>query len=228
VTMSWKRALPLLYAATVGAFALFLWWYVPPLDESEPPPPARPHTAFDFQENDAIPFLYQAAVQPPEEGVKLLLHSSAILRYDTAREIERAAAPDDPLAKTHLGDPALEAAIDRKIDELIRTKLETKELVTSAILPITPIEPEIPINAIYATRDHRARFAAIALFFPPGVPITAETVPMVHGRPTSQTHDEFRYETRTKSYTSTIVFKVGLNGVCTSVTVSVERHLKKG
>ncbi len=189
-----------------------------------------------FDWRDTVPVLYRATDLPPEEAVKLLFQESPDLRTYIAIELQAnctsqstpGTQPQNPICNAKLGDPILEAAITKKIDEIVTTRTDSQGTMTS--LDYTLSHQPYPFTWIVAMKSHTNPYASLTLDLPDGNGTTISQIESKYGAPDDTTVDAdsftlITYRADTANYKAKCVFRMDPNsGEARRVTITVERH----
>jgi hypothetical protein len=184
--------------------------------------------------SDAIPFLYQATLLSPKEGVSLMLQSAVQVRTYAAIQLQRAAGrageEGSAIYNAKLGDPVLEAAINKQITDTVSQRTDSHGSITSVDYPMT--QQPYPFIAIMALRSNTEAYASLVYELSQGGGYTAAQVENKYGVPPETTVDpeSFRlltYPTVTDDYFAKIAFRVesGTEEV-RRITVTMQRRIR--
>jgi hypothetical protein len=208
-----------LIMVTFCLVGLFVWWHSKPrpFEEAEAPAPMVIDYGKSFDWRDAITPLYRAAALPADEAVKLLLQNTVDLRTNVAiallTERRSGESNTEPIYHAKLGDPALEAAITQKIDDLVRQRLQSHGDMTSVDCWL---RQPFPYSAIIALKSHTEPYASLVFEMSEGSALTENGIAMKYGPPQNRAIDEgsfsvTTYQVETKSYVAKAAFQAEPN-----------------
>jgi hypothetical protein len=185
-------------------------------------------SADDFDWRDMLPYLYEAASMPPEQGLKDLLENSRVLRAYVAGDIQARCNQREQMCGAKLSSSALQAEITKDIDEIVQESLFTRRKVIRVDYALT--QRPFPFTAIVALKTTNHRDAYLVLDFA-DESYTATEVQKKYGAPYDVTLFEWftvhKYRLERPTYVAKAAFTVNpIDGYVHRVAVSLKRKDK--
>ncbi len=199
-------------------------------NESDRPPisQAKVTSADDFDWRDMLPYLYEAASMPPEQGLKELLENSRVLRAYVAGDVQAHCSDRAQACGAKLSSSALQAEVTKDIDEIVQESLFSKRKVIRVDYALT--ERPFPFTEIVALKTTNHRDAYLVLDFA-DESYTATQVQKKYGAPYDVTLFEWytmhKYKVEMPTYVAKAAFTVNpIDGYVHRVAVSLKRKDK--
>jgi hypothetical protein len=191
--------------------------------------PAAPaaFSADDFDWREMVPYLFDAAALPGEQGIQAVLENSKVLRIYVANEVRTECSPHkDPCAAT-VDSSTLDKAVSKRIDEIVQEGMVHRHKAAFVDYQLT--RQPFPFSEIAAVKSEKNRETYITLSFSDRG-YTAADVQAKYGVPYDtdivQWYSVFKYRLDNPHYTSKAVFEIDpVDGAVVKVAVSVK--LKK-
>jgi hypothetical protein len=197
-------------------------------DANHPPAPAQPaFSADDFDWRDMVPYLFDAAALPGEQGIQAVLENSKVLRVYVANEVRTECSPHkDPCAAT-IDSSTLDKDVSKRIDEIVQEGMVHRHKL--AIVDYKLTRQPFPFSEIAAVKSEKNPETYLTLSLA-GRNYTAADVQAKYGVPYDtdvvQWYSVFKYRLDSPHYTSKAVFEIDpVDGAVIKVAVSVK--LKK-
>ena len=194
------------------------------------PPAATAPTAFsadDFDWRDMVPYLFDAAALPGEQGIQAVLENSKVLRAYVANEVRTECSPhQNPCAAT-AHSSTLDKEVSKRIDEIVQEGMVHRHKVAFVDYKLT--RQPFPFSEIAAVKSERNPETYLTLSLA-GRSYTAADVQAKYGVPYDtdvvQWYSVFKYRLDSAHYASRAVFEIDpVDGAVIKVVVSVK--LKK-
>jgi hypothetical protein len=182
-------------------------------------------SAEDFDWRDMLPYLYEAAALPPEQGLKAVLENSRVLRAYLADDVQAHCTARVQRCGTGLDDSALQAEVTREIDAIVQEDLFSKHHVVRVDYPLT--RRPFPFTDIVALKTTQHRDAYLVLDFADDS-YTAVQVQAKYGAPDDTTvfqwFSMYKYRLETNSYMAKVAFTINpVDGEVHRVAISLKR-----
>jgi hypothetical protein len=197
-------------------------------DANRPPAPTQPaFSADDFDWRDMLPYLFDAAALPGEQGLQAVLENSKVLRIYVANEVRTECSPHkDPCAAT-IDSSTLDKDVSKRIDEIVQEGMVHRHKL--AIVDYKLTRQPFPFSEIAAVKSEKNPETYLTLSLA-GRNYTAADVQAKYGVPYDtdvvQWYSVFKYRLDSPHYTSKAVFEIDpVDGAVIKVAVSVK--LKK-
>jgi hypothetical protein len=198
-------------------------------DANHPPgPTAQPaFSADDFDWREMVPYLFDAAALPGEQGLQAVLENSKVLRVYVANEVRTECSPHTPPCAATIDSSALDKEVSKRIDEIVQEGMVHRHKL--AIVDYKLTRQPFPFSEIAAVKSEKNPETYITLSFV-GRSYTAADVQAKYGAPYDtdvvQWYSVFKYRLDNPHYTSKAVFEIDpVDGAVIKVAVSVK--LKK-
>jgi hypothetical protein len=199
------------------------------VDANHPPGPAAQaaFSADDFDWRDMVPYLFDAAALPGEQGIQAVLENSKVLRVYVANEVRTECSPHkDPCAAT-IDSSTLDKDVSKRIDEIVQEGMVHRHKL--AIVDYKLTRQPFPFSEIAAVKSEKNPETYLTLSLA-GRNYTAADVQAKYGVPYDtdvvQWYSVFKYRLDSPHYTSKAVFEIDpVDGAVIKVAVSVK--LKK-
>jgi hypothetical protein len=195
---------------------------------NHPPGPAPAvFSAEDFDWRDMVPYLFDAAALPGEQGIQAVLENSKVLRVYVANEVRTECGPHkNPCAAT-IDSSTLDKEVSKRIDEIVQEGMVHRHKVAFVDYQLT--RQPFPFSEIAAVKSEKKPETYLTLSFV-GRSYTAADVQAKYGVPYDtdvvQWYSVFKYRMDSPHYTSKAVFEIDpVDGAVIKVAVSVK--LKK-
>jgi hypothetical protein len=201
----------------------------PAADANHPPGPGAPaaFSADEFDWRDMLPYLFDAAALPGEQGIQAMLENSKALRVYVANEVRTECSPHkDPCAAT-IDSSTLDKEVSKRIDEIVQEGMVHRHKL--AIVDYKLTRQPFPFSEIAAVKSEKNPETYITLSFV-GRSYTAADVQAKYGAPYDtdvvQWYSVFKYRLDNPHYTSKAVFEIDpVDGAVIELAVSLK--LKK-
>jgi hypothetical protein len=198
-------------------------------DGSHPLGPGTPaaFSADDFDWREMVPYLFDAAALPGEQGIQAVLENSKVLRVYVANEVRTECSPHkNPCAAT-ADSSALDKEVSKRIDEIVQEGMVHRHKLAFVVYQLT--RQPFPFSEIAAVKSEKKPETYVTLSFV-GRGYTAADVQAKYGVPYDtdvvQWYSVFKYRMESPHYTSKAVFEIDpVDGAVIKVAVSVK--LKK-
>jgi hypothetical protein len=189
--------------------------------------PQPAFSADDFDWREIVPYLFDAAALPGEQGIQAVLENSKVLRAYVANEVRTECSPHkDPCAATP-DNSALDKEVSKQIDAIVQEGMVHRH--RSAIVDYPLTRQPFPFSEIAAVKSEKKQDTYLMLSFS-GRSYTAADVQAKYGAPYDtdivQWYSVFKYRLDNPRYTSKAVFEIDpVDGAVIKVAVSLK--LKK-
>jgi hypothetical protein len=183
-------------------------------------------SADDFDWRDMVPYLFDAAALPGEQGIQAVLENSKVLRAYVANEVRTECSPHkDPSATAD--SSTLDKEVSKQIDAIVQEGMVHRH--RSAIVDYQLTRQPFPFSEIAAVKNEKKQDTYFMLSFS-GRSYTAADVQAKYGAPYDtdivQWYSVFKYRLDNPRYTSKAVFEIDpVDGAVIKVAVSLK--LKK-
>jgi hypothetical protein len=184
-------------------------------------------SADDFDWREIVPYLFDAAALPGEQGIQAVLENSKVLRAYVANEVRTECSPHkDPCVATP-DNSALDKEVSKQIDAIVQEGMVHRH--RSAIVDYPLTRQPFPFSEIAAVKSEKKQDTYLMLSFS-GRSYTAADVQAKYGAPYDtdivQWYSVFKYRLDNPRYTSKAVFEIDpVDGAVIKVAVSLK--LKK-
>jgi len=186
-------------------------------------------SADDFDWREMVPCLFEAAALSGEQGIKVVLENSTVLRAYVGNQVRAERRPDKSIAKGN--GSTLDEEVSKRIDEIVQEEIlhQHKTAVVDYPLPRRPF----PFSEIAAAKSEKRPDAYFMLSFADRS-YTAAQVQAKYGAPydtsVSQWYSVFKYRLDSPRYTSKAVFEIDpVDGAVIKVAISLKpKKLKNG
>jgi len=198
-------------------------------DGGHPLGPATPaaFSADDFDWREMVPYLFDAAALPGEQGIQAVLENFKVLRVYVANEVRTECSPHkDPCAPT-VDSSALDKEVSKRIDEIVQEGTVHRHKLAFVVYQLT--RQPFPFSEIAAVKSEKKPETYITLSFV-GRSYTAADVQAKYGVPYDtdvvQWYSVFKYRLDSPHYASKAVFEIDpVDGAVIKLAVSLK--LKK-
>jgi len=197
-------------------------------DANRPPAPTQPaFSADDFDWRDMLPYLFDAAALPGEQGLQAVLENSKVLRIYVANEVRTECSPHKTACAATVDSSALDKEVSKRIDEIVQEGMVQRHKL--AIVEYKLTRQPFPFSEIAAVKSEKSPETYVTLSLA-GRNYTAADVQAKYGVPYDtdvvQWYSVFKYRLDNPHYTSKAVFEIDpVDGAVIKVAVSVK--LKK-
>jgi len=196
---------------------------------NHPPGPAAQgaFSADDFDWREMVPYLFDAAALPGEQGIQAVLENFKVLRVYVANEVRTECSPHkDPCAPT-VDSSALDKEVSKRIDEIVQEGTVHRHKLAFVVYQLT--RQPFPFSEIAAVKSEKNPETYITVSFA-GRSYTAADVQAKYGAPYDtdvvQWYSVFKYRLDSPHYTSKAVFEIDpVDGAVIKLAVSLK--LKK-
>jgi len=181
--------------------------------------------ADEFDWRDMPPLLSRVAGLAPEKAVKELLENTAVLRDYVALELQAQCGSGAPACDLKPGDPTLEAAITKRIDDTVRGNIFTRRNVTRVDYLLS--HQPFPFTAITAMKSGGRQDAFLVLDFAENS-YTSAQIESKYGSPRDksifQRFSMFEYRIDEKTYVAHAAFTIDpVTGQARRLAISLKR-----
>jgi len=191
--------------------------------------PAAPaaFSADDFDWREMVPYLFDAAALPGEQGIQAVLENSKVLRVYVGKEVRTECGPhQNPCAEAR-DSSSLDNEVSKRIDEIVQEGMVHRHKVAFVDYQLT--RQPFAFSEIAAVKSEKNGETYVTLSFS-GRSYTAADVQDKYGAPYDtdvvQWYSVFKYRLDSPRYTSKAVFEIDpVDGAVIKVAVSV--RLKK-
>jgi len=187
---------------------------------------AADFSADDFDWREMIPYLSTAANMPSEQGLKIVLENSKVLRAYVANEMKEdcGAHGCGARADASASDDEVNKAIDKMVQEEVSHRKKT------AVVEYPLKRQPFPFSSIAAFKSDDHPDAYLILEFSPGY--TATDLQAKYGAPYDtdifQWYSVFKYREEKPEYTSKAYFEVNpVDGMVIKVAISLKPRKPK-
>jgi hypothetical protein len=198
-------------------------------DANRPPgPAAQPaFSAEDFDWRDTLPYLFDAAALPGEQGIQAVLENSKVLRVYVTNEVRTECSPHKTPCAATVDSSTLDKEVSKRIDEIVQEGMVHRRKL--AIVEYKLTRQPFPFSEIAAVKSEKSPETYVTLSLA-GRNYTAADVQAKYGVPYDtdvvQWYSVFKYRLDNPHYTSKAVFEIDpVDGAVIKVAVSVK--LKK-
>jgi hypothetical protein len=198
-------------------------------DANHPPGPAAQaaFSADDFDWRDMVPYLFDAAALPGEQGIQAVLENSKVLRVYVANEVRTECSPHKTPCAATVDSSTLDKEVSKRIDEIVQEGMVHRHKL--AIVDYKLTRQPFPFSEIAAVKSEKSPETYVTLSLA-GRNYTAADVQAKYGAPYDtdvvQWYSVFKYRLDNPHYTSKAVFEIDpVDGAVIKVAVSVK--LKK-
>jgi hypothetical protein len=197
-------------------------------DANHPPAPAQPaFSAEDFDWRDMLPYLFDAAALPGEQGIQAILENSKVLRAYVANEVRTECSPHKNSCAPTVDRSTLDKEVSKRIDEIVQEGMVHRHKL--AIVDYKLTRQPFPFSEIAAVKSEKNPETYLTLSLA-GRSYTAADVQAKYGVPYDtdvvQWYSVFKYRLDNPHYASRAVFEIDpVNGAVIKVAVSLK--LKK-
>jgi hypothetical protein len=181
-------------------------------------------SAADFDWRDIIPYLYQASALPGDQGLRLILENSKVLRAYVAMDVQKECKPGNGRCNSSSPDFTVDAEIRRRIDGIIKEGLSHQR--GSSFVDYSFDRQTSGFSQIAALRSDKKQDAYLVLRFADRAYSSAQ-LQAKYGPPDDtdifQWYSVFIYRAVNSRYTSKAVFEVNpVDGAVIKVAISVK------
>jgi len=181
-------------------------------------------SADDFDWREVVPYLFAAAALPGEQGIKVVLENSRVLRAYVANEARAECRPDKNLCAAKAESSQLDAEVSKRIAEIVQEGIFHKH--KTAIVDYPLARRPFPFSEIAALKDENRPDASLILQFADRS-YKAWEIEAKYGAPYDtnifQWYSVFIYRLDSPNYTSKAVFEVDpVDGAVIKVAVSLK------
>ncbi len=194
-------------------------------DGSDRPSSAlTPFSADDFDWREMVPYLYQASTLSGEQGLKVILENSKVLRTYVAIDVRKECKPGNDRCDSSRPDFTVEGEVRRRIDGIIKEGLLHRR--RSSLVDYRFDRPAFDFAGIAALRSDQKQDAYLVLQFADRVYNSAQ-LQAKYGPPDDtdiyQWYSVFIYKAVNSRYASKAVFEVNpADGAVMKVAISVK------
>jgi len=180
-------------------------------------------SADDFDWRDVVPYLLMASGLPGEQGIKVVLENSRVLRAYVANEVRVECWPDKiPCAASN--DGLLEGEVSKRIDEIVQEGIFHRH--QQAIVDYRLAHQPFPFSEIAAVKNEKQPEAYLILQLADRG-YTAAQVQAKYGAPYDtdifQWYSVYKYRLDTTRYSSKAVFEIDpVDGAVLKVAISLK------
>jgi len=195
-------------------------------DANRPPgPAAQPaFSADDFDWRDMLPYLFDAAALPGEQGLQAVLENSKVLRVYVTSEVRTECSPHKTPCAATVDSSTLDKEVSKRIDEIVQEGMVHRRKL--AIVEYKLTRQPFPFSEIAAVKSEKSPETYVTLSLA-GRNYTAADVQAKYGVPYDtdvvQWYSVFKYRLDNPHYTSKAVFEIDpVDGAVIKVAVSVK------
>ncbi len=198
-------------------------------DGDHPPGPAAQaaFSADNFDWRDIVPYLFDAAGLPGEQGIQAVLENSKVLRVYISNEVRTQCSPHKDPCATTADTTMLDKEVSKRIDEIVQEGMVHRNKSAGVDYQLT--RQPFPFSEIAAVKSEKKQDTYFMLSFS-GRSYTAADVQAKYGAPYDtdvvQWYSVFKYRLDSPHYTSKAVFEIDpVDGAVIKIAVSLK--LKK-
>jgi len=207
-----------------SVFATSLW---SASDGGNQPPGTSAQSEFsaeDFDWREIVPYLFEAAALPGEQGIKAVLENSKVLRAYVRREIRVVCGPAKSPCKAKGDSSAPEEEVSKRIDEIVQEG--TFHRHKTAAVDYSLARQPFPFSEIAAVKSEKRPDAYFMLELADRS-YTAAQVQAKYGAPYDtdivQWYSVFKYRLDAPDYTSKAVFEIDpVDGAVIKIAISLK------
>ncbi|MGO8795917.1 MAG: hypothetical protein ACLQLC_13935 [Candidatus Sulfotelmatobacter sp.] len=188
----------------------------------------RAFSADDFDWRKIVPYLYEAAGQPGEQGLQTMLENSKVMRAHVLNEVRAECKPGNNRCDSNRDGFTMDGEATRRIDGIVREAMVHRHKTVSVDYALEG-QP-FPFSDIGVLKSDNRQDAYLILKFSDHV-YTAAEMQAKYGAPYDtnifQMYSIFKYRLENKYYKSNAVFEVDpADGAVLRVAISLKA--KKG
>jgi hypothetical protein len=198
---------------------------------NHPPGPAAQaaFSADDFDWREMVPYLFNAAALPGEQGIQAVLENSKVLRVYVANEVRTECSPHQDPCTAIVDSSTLDKEVSKRIDEIVQEGIVHRHKVAFVEYQLT--RQAFPFSEIAAVKSEKNPETYLTLSLA-GRSYTAADVQAKYGAPYDtdvvQWYSVFKYRQDTAHYISKAVFEIDpVDGAVIKVAVSVKLKKQK-
>jgi len=198
---------------------------------NHPPTPVAPaaFSADDFDWREVVPYLFDAAALPGEQGIQAVLENSKVLRAYVANEVRSECSPHKNACAATGDSSTLDKEVSKRIDEIVQEGMVHRHKAAFVDYQLT--RQPFPFSEIAAVKSEKNPETYITLSLA-GRSYTAADVQAKYGAPYDtdivQWYSVFKYRLENPRYTSKAVFEIDpVDGAVIKVAVSVKLKKQK-
>ncbi|MGA8492527.1 MAG: hypothetical protein WB711_19025 [Terriglobales bacterium] len=199
-------------------------------DGNHPPASAAQPAAFsadNFDWRDIVPYLFDAAALPGEQGIQAVLENSKVLRLYVGNVVRAECSPHKGPCATTADSSTLDKEVSKRIDEIVQEGMLHQH--KSAIVDYQLTRQPFPFSEIAAIKSEKNQETYFMLALT-GRSYTVTQLQAKYGAPYDtdivQWYSVFKYRLDSPHYTSKAVFEVDpVDGAVLKVAISLK--LKK-
>lgn len=186
-------------------------------------------SADDFDWREIVPYLYQASALPGEQGLKMILENSKVLRSYVATDVRKECKQGNDRCDSSRPDFTVDGEVMRRIDSLIKEGLSHEH--RSSFVDYSFDRHPFDFSAIAALRSDQKQDAYLVLQFADHA-YTVAQLQAKYGPPYDtnvyQSYSVFIYRVVNSFYSSKAVFEVNpVDGAVIKVAVSVKPRKRR-
>lgn len=196
-------------------------------DPSQQPPVTSAQAEFsagDFDWREMVPYLFEAAALPGEQGIKTVLENSTVLRVYVRDEVRAECRVDKNPCTVKSDGSMVEGEVSRRIDKIIGEGIFRRH--KTAIVDYPLARQPFPFSEIAAVKSEKHPDAYFMLALADRS-YTAAQVQAKYGAPydtsISQWYSVFKYRVDSPQYTGKAVFEVDpVDGAVIKIAISLK------
>lgn len=189
------------------------------------PPLAQPaFSANDFDWREMVPYLYQAANEPGEQGLKTMLENSKVFRVYVARQVRADCRRDSTRCDPARPGFSFDNEVNKRIDGIVREELthQHKDMFVNYVLADSPF----PFSAVSVLKSDNHADAYFVLEFAAHT-CTGQDLQSKYGAPDDtdvfDRYGVFKYKIDAAEYKSRAVFEIDpVNGEVMKIAISLK------
>jgi hypothetical protein len=201
-------------------------------DDSNPPPAAvlgAELSADNFDWREMVPYLFEAATLPAEQGIQAVLENSSVLRAYVANEVRAECRREENPCATKDDSVTLEREVGKRIDEIVKEGFFERH--KAAIVDYQLTRRPFPFSEIAAVKSEKHPDAYLMLALADHS-YTAAQLEAKYGDPYDtdiyQWYSIFKYRLDGPGYTSKAVFEIDpVDGAVIKVAISLKPKKQK-
>lgn len=219
---------------TLTVLSLLLSILTPSIASGDSQPPGTAvqaqFSADDFDWREMVPYLFEAAALPGEQGIRTMLENTRVLRVYIANQARTQCSQDsNSCGETNQDISLPDADVSKRIEEIVHEKITSQH--RTAIVDVPLAHQPFPFSEIAALRDEKHSDAYLILQFSDHS-YTASQLQSKYGAPYDtnifQWYSVFTYRKDSRSYSSKAVFEINpVDGTVIRVSVSLKRKPTK-
>jgi hypothetical protein len=181
-------------------------------------------SAEDFDWREIVPYLFEATALPGEQGFKVVLENSTVLRAYIRRDIRAECSSDKIPCKAKGEDSVPEEEVSKRIDEIVQEG--TFHRHKTAAVEYSLAHQPFPFSEIAAVKSEKHSDAYFMLELADRS-YTAAQVQAKYGAPydtdIAQWYSVFKYRLDAPDYTSKAVFEIDpVDGAVIKIAISLK------